>query len=583
MESFNTFLFETYKELNLYVTEEYPDLEPENADFLAIGRDIVERAKEAPVLMANQLLEYVMCLCFFSGNKDVWRPLVTEHIGLFANKIISKNFTDGIPFCFAIPFGDRDLLVQLADLGMDLTLSLDNSYVMTSALYGNTAAFDFFTDRGAPLNHRNNNGDTALLFAAMNGELGLVERLIKLGEDLRVVNAHGFNVFVCAAFHDQHATIALLAKAIERLHGRKQLREMLDYRDKDGETPLHISARLGFVQTVRVLLELGCEINLGNRANQTPLDLARKAMVSARKETHSQPSNSTARSRLTAYQEEMKSLEFIQRLLPASFKERLFTKPNPLNIVVRSPAQYQKIIALFDECIKKKEIEISKKLESLDLEITSFTSSSSSTAAAAKKKAAKKATKKAAAAKSKPTPTSPPLLTTSKQPTSMEAVQPDKQVDNQQDEEVEVVAAVNSPQQPQPQQQQQEEEEEEEEEQQGRAIDYKEKYEALALMYLDQADRLKQALCSLTDVETTFNMFNQSLYEKNLKAEALGLGIPEILGVGLEYLSQEQLTVLSSIHQDSIQDIELAKQNSLANSDDLLPCLADFLTTFYKL
>ncbi|KAF2073788.1 hypothetical protein CYY_004922, partial [Polysphondylium violaceum] len=100
---------------------------------------------------------------------------------------------------------------------------------------------------------------------------------------------------------------------------------------------------------------------------------------------------------------------------------------------------------------------------------------------------------------------------------------------------------------------------------QSQQKDYKKEYEALAHLYLEQSSKFKIFVSRLTEIETYFAEFNNSLYSKNMKAEALGLGIAEILGVGLTDLSLSQLTELENIHKESIKEIETLKQNYTSN------------------
>ncbi|GAM20744.1 hypothetical protein SAMD00019534_039190 [Acytostelium subglobosum LB1] len=611
MESFSTFLFQIYKDFDQYIDEEYGQQSQQqqsktstssplidslsssnstpttstqtstsstsstyNVDFLKVGRDLIkhiaaaEQANEHEEV--NQYLEFIMCMCFFSGNQSVWRPLIVENIQLFANKIITKDYVDGIPFCYAIPFGSRELLELLVSHGMDLAMELDNGYVMTSALYGNVEAYDFFHARNARLNHRNNNGDTALLFAAMNGENVLLEKLARGGEDLRAVNNHGFNVFICAAFHNQADTIVFLAKLVERMHGKKQLLTMINAKDKEGETPMHIGARLGFTKTVRALLTHGAEMNLGNKAKQTPLDLARRALTSIKKDpNYLTPSSAATATPKSLIQHEMfEPLPHIRRLLPDDFKNRLVSKLNLVRKVKRSIKSYQKVINLFDERIKQREIEITKNLEELLLQEQQqnskkkggggkkannkqqskrdkannigrpSTQSTAATVAVRVDKIQQQAADQLAQAsvekelcileeQDQDTP-----IDTSSSPTPSESTTSPQLQSN----------SINqSPDEHKPTHHQSHHHHHHHQHTQQQHDDYRDKYRDLAIMYLEQSARLKETLEQLTEIENHFIEYKEQLYAKNEKAEALGLGVSEILGTGLNYLNKLKL------------------------------------------
>ncbi|KAM9945480.1 hypothetical protein ACTFIT_003736 [Dictyostelium discoideum] len=114
-----------------------------------------------------------------------------------------------------------------------------------------------------------------------------------------------------------------------------------------------------------------------------------------------------------------------------------------------------------------------------------------------------------------------------------------------------MVESQPQPQQPQQQQQRQQIEKNKNNFQKS----YKEEYTELANIYLDQSLKYKELVIRLNEIENYFSKFNESLYDKNRKAEALGLGVAEILGMGLEYLSASQLQILEGIHKDSMDEI----------------------------
>ncbi|EFA83673.1 hypothetical protein PPL_02739 [Heterostelium album PN500] len=650
MDSFNTYLIGIYKEFDLYLKEYYSnstscaedgignedgDIDNEEDDefvglqsFIDVGRQLISLVddKSLEVDFVNRNLEFIMCLCFFSGNEQVYRPLIAECHRMFANKTISKNFIEGIPFCFAIPFGNRDLLTLLLSHGMDITLKIDNSYLMTAVLYANVEAYDFFIANAAPLNHANSNGDTAMLFAAMNGDDTLVERLSKAGEDLKAVNHHGFNVFICAAFHNQSTTITLLARLIERTHGKKRLQAMLDLRDKDGETPLHIASRLGFTKSVKALLDCGSEINIANKNRCTPLDLAKKGLQLSKKNINNNSNNNSNNSNINI-KEEIESLEYVNQLLPSEFKDRLISRFNLVKKVKKTTKSYQKIIKIFDDYIKQKEQEITKNLESLlAVEKQQHTQHHNQQQQSKKSKNNSNKNKQPQPKTTTVTNNTNNTSTTknnnnnnnnnnnksrkqtleeqTKNETKKIAVQLDldlikdkdnkdlekqqfiqdksnninninninnnnnnndnnnnieneisqKEITNINNESLELSTTSSLSNNVQIQQQTQQTQPEQQQQQNN--LDYREKYKELAILYLEQASRLKETLNQLTEIEDNFIEFRESLYERNEKAEVLGLGIPEILGIGLEYLSVEQLTVLASIHTDHIKEIE---------------------------
>ncbi|KAF2069575.1 hypothetical protein CYY_009101, partial [Polysphondylium violaceum] len=393
MDSFHTFLFQCYRHFDNFVGRYLQVSKSLKLDFLEIGHFILNAVEEKQILingrnqdkglLLNQyteelskfvdsfeihvLLEYAMCLCFFSANDELSLELLRSNHNLFVRYLIGKDFKEGVGFCFAVPYASRVLLQYLVSIGMDLTMTIDNSFIMTSTLYGNIQAFDFFVEKALKLNHRNSNGDTAILFAAMNGDTKMIEKLIMCGEDLLVVNNHGFNVFICAAFHNQHEAVRVLAKHIQEKYGQKKKKEMIDHKDKDGETPLHIGARLGFASTVKALLEQDAEMNIVNKTLHTPLDMAKKAIAAMKKDPQylSNQNNLQIQKKLTHFRTELKNLVYVQQLLPQDFRDNvLFSKPFFENQIC-STDPFNQVISLFKEHFEIREALISKQLEDL--------------------------------------------------------------------------------------------------------------------------------------------------------------------------------------------------------------------------
>ncbi|KYR00517.1 ankyrin repeat-containing protein [Tieghemostelium lacteum] len=618
MDSFHKFLFECYIALNgyikLHVEKENIDLfkkskEEVNEFFIAFGHQLIKDYKRETQRkddensddedlnrqIHNQLLEYFTALCFFSQNERVWSVLIRDHIDYFANKSVSNEFGSGIPFCFAIPYGTKPLLELLILLGMDINMTMDNSYMMTSVLYGNIECVEFFRERKCQMNHHNSNGDTSMLFAAMNGDNELIEKLINFGENLLVVNNHGFNVFICASFHNQFHSVKLFGDHIRRKYGNQKLKEMIDHKDKDGETSLHISARLGFHKTARVLLELGSEINIVNKTNQTPVDSVKKSIASLKRDQSFLQANSNQQQHqknLMYYKEELKKLQYIQLLLPDHFKDTiLFSKPN-FTKMKRSIETYNKIVRLFDDIIKIKEEEISKHLQSL------LVDDSKSKKQKQKKKQQQQQQKqqtktqiinnknKSNESKESLNNTiiqnkkniqeinsnlknikSPPTSQTSNNNNNIVSNNKDlKELNNNNSIINNIQKIENLPKEDKtispPTTPNNINNNDKPSENIESPKDFKKEYEKLAVLYLRQSEKFKEVVNRLFEVENYFTEFNESLYSKNEKAEALGIGIAEILGLGLEFLSPSQLCVLDEIHKSFIDDIERFKNKN---------------------
>ena len=52
------------------------------------------------------------------------------------------------------------------------------------------------------------------------------------------------------------------------------MRELLDGRNNDGQTPLHLACQEGHLDVVRILIAYGASLELIDNEGRTPLDLA---------------------------------------------------------------------------------------------------------------------------------------------------------------------------------------------------------------------------------------------------------------------------------------------------------------------
>jgi ankyrin repeat protein len=171
----------------------------------------------------------------------------------------------------------------------------------TGCQYGYRDAVDFLLAKGASPNIGNEIGFTALHYAVMFGQLEIAKTLIDHGANVNAKDSdQGCTpiYFVLMAKHNEIELLTLLLdngadwrvspefEGLTPLHmavGQRDpvaLRLLLargadpKVKDKTGETHLHRAARVGYDDMVKLLIEVGAEVNATDSRGMTPLDWA---------------------------------------------------------------------------------------------------------------------------------------------------------------------------------------------------------------------------------------------------------------------------------------------------------------------
>ncbi|MDH3701801.1 MAG: ankyrin repeat domain-containing protein [Alphaproteobacteria bacterium] len=131
--------------------------------------------------------------------------------------------------------------------------------LMTAANQGYVDVIDILIGAGADPLIEMWNGWTALAFAAQNGKTAAVKRLLAIKPAPKA--KHIQLALFAAARNGRPATGTVLVKAGGRL----------DSTDEDGLTPLHLAAKWGQPKTVQRLLRLGALIDARDRDGRTAL------------------------------------------------------------------------------------------------------------------------------------------------------------------------------------------------------------------------------------------------------------------------------------------------------------------------
>ncbi|XP_014289694.1 ankyrin repeat domain-containing protein 29-like [Halyomorpha halys] len=162
---------------------------------------------------------------------------------------------------------DPSVVRKLIHLGADVNFTTKYGDTALHVASANNAlqAVKVLVQRGAGINIQDNDGVTALMFAANNSNSNiLVTYLLYSGADLSLKSKRGRTALHYAAEGGCSECVLTLLD-----NGAK-----LDRKDIDGFTSLHLAARGGHVGVVTLLLDRGAELTAKNDKGSTPLMMA---------------------------------------------------------------------------------------------------------------------------------------------------------------------------------------------------------------------------------------------------------------------------------------------------------------------
>ena len=163
--------------------------------------------------------------------------------------------------------------------------------VIEAVKRGDMAALDRLLQSGVDPNSRDKEGATALMHAAVDGLDAAASVLLKYGANPNLKDGRGATALLLAREKGHEKIVALLA-TYEKDKGSGALLEAarngrldlvqaqvesgvnLNATDEDGNTPLMLAAEMGHLEVVSVLLDSGADINARNKHGATALSRA---------------------------------------------------------------------------------------------------------------------------------------------------------------------------------------------------------------------------------------------------------------------------------------------------------------------
>ncbi|XP_064630486.1 ankyrin-2-like [Lineus longissimus] len=160
--------------------------------------------------------------------------------------------------------------------------------------HGNRNVVDALLDFGAPVDWATAGGVTPLWLACKCGQLELVDVLLQQGAKINAREFHNGTTGLYKAYQSNRrevvkllldrgaATFDLLSSLHlatflgleEKVKAKLSKGGIVDSRDKDGRTPLHVACASGNLSIANILIEAGAKVNAKDRCRWTPLHYA---------------------------------------------------------------------------------------------------------------------------------------------------------------------------------------------------------------------------------------------------------------------------------------------------------------------
>ena len=231
-------------------------VKPENMEHVCIRCH-----KNAEKLLFCRKCRYVI-YCDRECQRIDWERHEKECRSCGHTRDVTKN-----PLMLAVEVGDLRLVQKLVQEGIDVNMTTNTTNataLLVAAMRGNLPVVQYLLHHGAEKNKTDNDGVSPLYMAALNGHFAVVKYLVEQGVDTDKVRDNGTSSLLIAA---QNGHLEVVKCLLEQAADKDKV-------DNNGATPLFMAAQNGHLTVVRCLVEHGTDKDKTTNEGLTPLQAA---------------------------------------------------------------------------------------------------------------------------------------------------------------------------------------------------------------------------------------------------------------------------------------------------------------------
>ncbi|XP_023346201.1 serine/threonine-protein phosphatase 6 regulatory ankyrin repeat subunit B isoform X3 [Eurytemora carolleeae] len=211
----------------------------------------------------------VLLLAVDGGCLDLVQ-LLLEH-GL-QPQVSWKNNVGEVPLHSAARTGLKDMVQTLVEHGADIdcTNGLQQTPLYIAAQSGKLEIVEYLLEQDADHNIWDSQRLSPIMIAGVEGHVQIVRALKERGANIRSVDSDDLNILHLVARTNQ-------SLVLQEISTYEECENLLNANNQFDETPLHIAADAGNVDCVKILLEIGGDVDNKNEDEQTPCHLAARS------------------------------------------------------------------------------------------------------------------------------------------------------------------------------------------------------------------------------------------------------------------------------------------------------------------